>query len=120
MHLKDEVMHLKDKVMHLKDKDVHLTEDALIEYLYGESSDDAIIERHIIEKQHIEKQLIEKQHIEKQFIEKHHPRLREAAIRLAEFAADLEKGQKRELKVIVPSVPAGTPNPPQQKSAVLE
>lgn len=39
------------------------------------------------------------------FIEDHHPRLREAAVRLAEFAADLEKGQQRKLKMIVPPTP---------------
>ena len=54
------------------------------------------------------------------FIEQHHPRLREAAARLAEFAADLEKGQKRELKVLIPRVPAEAPKPPNQKTAMFE
>jgi aspartate aminotransferase len=44
------------------------------------------------------------------FIENHHPRLREAAARLSEFAADLEKGQQRNVKVIVPAAPK--PKPP--------
>ena len=46
------------------------------------------------------------------FIDNHHPRLREAAARLAEFAADLEKGQQRNVKVIVPAVPAPKPSNP--------
>jgi aspartate aminotransferase len=44
------------------------------------------------------------------FIENHHPRLREAAARLVEFTSDLEKGQQRNVKVIVPAVPAPKPS----------
>jgi aspartate aminotransferase len=39
------------------------------------------------------------------FIENHHPRLREAASRLAEFVAELEQGQQRNQKVIVTPAP---------------
>jgi hypothetical protein len=45
------------------------------------------------------------------FIENHHPRLREAATRLAEFAADLDKAQQQNVQVIVPATP--DPNPPE-------
>jgi aspartate aminotransferase len=37
----------------------------------------------------------------KRFIENYHPRLREAAARLAEFVADLERNQQRGLRVMV-------------------
>jgi aspartate aminotransferase len=38
------------------------------------------------------------------FLATHHPRLREAAARLAEFVADLEKNRQRSLRVVVPSI----------------
>ncbi len=54
------------------------------------------------------------------FIENHHPRLREAAARLAEFVGDLEKNQQRGLEVIVPISGREEPTLPSRGRAALE
>lgn len=54
------------------------------------------------------------------FVEQHHPRLREAAARLGQFAADLEKSQKRGLEVFAPSAPAEAHRSPSQERAKSE
>lgn len=54
------------------------------------------------------------------FVEDHHPRLQEAAARLAEFATDLEKGRQRSLKVIVPVVPEHKAQAPEEDRAASE
>jgi aspartate aminotransferase len=57
----------------------------------------------------------------KRFIADHHPRLREAAARLAEFVSDLERNQQRGLRVIVPpgtdQASASPPRGPEQTRA---
>jgi aspartate/methionine/tyrosine aminotransferase len=54
------------------------------------------------------------------FIEQYHPRLREAAARLAQFVADLEKSQVRELEVLAPSAPSVEPKPATRKPAQFD
>lgn len=51
------------------------------------------------------------------FIENHHPRLREAAARLAEFVADLERNQQRGLRVIAAP---GTEQQPASRPATSQ